>query len=180
MHRVQHLMVKGNVAAFGLATQEGHIKGRVVRDDHGIAGPAKQPFEEPALAGAGDGPVRRHAPALCAAIWDYRQNRGQDQLRDVAEEVLRRAPFDPDILCLGKALTGGHVTLAVTIATEAVARGIGESEAGVLMHGPTYMANPLACSAAVASLEQLSVRDWRAEVNAIADQMKQRLTNLFD
>ncbi|WP_209507664.1 MULTISPECIES: adenosylmethionine--8-amino-7-oxononanoate transaminase [unclassified Ruegeria] len=81
----------------------------------------------------------------------------------------------PDILCLGKALTGGHITLAATIATEAVARGIGESEAGVLMHGPTYMANPLACSAGVASLDQLQQRNWKQEVASISQQMKTEL-----
>ncbi|WP_298850253.1 adenosylmethionine--8-amino-7-oxononanoate transaminase [uncultured Ruegeria sp.] len=81
----------------------------------------------------------------------------------------------PDILCLGKALTGGHITLAATVATEAVARGIGESEAGVLMHGPTYMANPLACSAGVASLSQLQQRNWRQEVASIAQQMETEL-----
>ena len=75
----------------------------------------------------------------------------------------------------GKALTGGHITLAATVATEPVARGIGESEASVLMHGPTYMANPLACAAGAASLDQLSRRDWRAEVHAIAQQMAHEL-----
>ncbi|WP_424831474.1 adenosylmethionine--8-amino-7-oxononanoate transaminase [Ruegeria sp.] len=84
---------------------------------------------------------------------------------------MHHANIIPDILCLGKALTGGHISLAVTVTSEDVARGIGESDASVLMHGPTYMANPLACAAAVASLQQLSVRDWRQEVNSIADQL---------
>ncbi len=86
----------------------------------------------------------------------------------------------PDILCLGKALTGGHITLATTVTTENVARRIGESEASVLMHGPTYMANPLACAAAVASLDQLTVRDWRNEVGSIAAQMTQELAPARD
>ena len=81
----------------------------------------------------------------------------------------------PDILCLGKALTGGHISMAATVTTETVARGIGESAASVLMHGPTYMANPLACAAAIASLDQLSQRDWQAEVGSIADQMQHEL-----
>ncbi len=89
--------------------------------------------------------------------------------------AMDHADVVPDILCLGKALTGGHITLAATIATEAVAQGIGESEAGVLMHGPTYMANPLACAAGVASLDQLVQRDWRAEVTGIAHQMRDEL-----
>jgi adenosylmethionine---8-amino-7-oxononanoate aminotransferase len=73
----------------------------------------------------------------------------------------------PDIMCVGKALTGGYLTLAATLCTDRVARGISEGEAGVLMHGPTYMANPLACAAAVASIGLLAERDWRAEVMAI-------------
>ena len=89
--------------------------------------------------------------------------------------AMHLADVIPDILCLGKALTGGHITLAATVATEPVARGIGESEASVLMHGPTYMANPLACAAGAASLDQLSLRDWRAEVHAIAQQMAHEL-----
>lgn len=89
--------------------------------------------------------------------------------------AMDHADVVPDILCLGKALTGGHITLAATVASEPVARGIGESAAGVLMHGPTYMANPLACAAAVASLDQLAVRNWREEVGNIATQLAREL-----
>lgn len=89
--------------------------------------------------------------------------------------AMDHAGISPDILCLGKALTGGHITLAATVTSETVARRIGESEAGVLMHGPTYMANPLACAAAIASLQQLRTRDWRGEVQAIAQQMESEL-----
>lgn len=90
------------------------------------------------------------------------------------------AGFQPDILCLGKALTGGHISMALTVASEPVARGIGESAAGVLMHGPTYMANPLACVAARASLELLTTRNWQAEVAWVADQMAQELAPARD
>lgn len=85
--------------------------------------------------------------------------------------AMHHADVVPDILCLGKALTGGHITMAATVTTEQVARRIGQSEAGVLMHGPTYMGNPLACAAAVASLDQLTQRDWRKDVSVIADQL---------
>ena len=72
----------------------------------------------------------------------------------------------PDVMCVGKALTGGEMTLAATLCNGRVARGIGGSagEAGVLMHGPTFMANPLACAVALASLELLCERDWRLDV----------------
>jgi adenosylmethionine-8-amino-7-oxononanoate aminotransferase len=73
----------------------------------------------------------------------------------------------PDVMCVGKALTGGYMTLAATLCNARVARGIAGGEARVLMHGPTFMANPLACAVALASIELLTERDWRAEVARI-------------
>jgi adenosylmethionine-8-amino-7-oxononanoate aminotransferase len=73
----------------------------------------------------------------------------------------------PDVMCVGKALTGGCLTLAATLCNARVARGIADGEAGVLMHGPTFMANPLACAAALASLELLAEGRWRDDVARI-------------
>lgn len=89
--------------------------------------------------------------------------------------AMDHAGFTPDILCLGKALTGGHISFAATVTSQRVARGIGESEAGVFMHGPTYMANPLACRAGTASLTLLEDGSWQQRVAAIEAQMKAEL-----
>ncbi|ASD67066.1 adenosylmethionine--8-amino-7-oxononanoate transaminase [Pseudoalteromonas piscicida] len=78
------------------------------------------------------------------------------------------AGISPDIMCVGKALTGGNMTLAATLATEDVALGISQGEAKVLMHGPTFMGNPLACAAAVASLTILKRQETMANIERVA------------
>ncbi len=77
------------------------------------------------------------------------------------------AGVSPDVMCVGKALTGGYVTLAATLCSGDVARTISDSDAGALMHGPTFMANALACAVSVASVELLLGQDWRARVREV-------------
>lgn len=89
------------------------------------------------------------------------------------------ADITPDILCVGKALTGGYMTLAATLTTKKVAETIGQGPGGgALMHGPTFMGNPLACAVAAESLAIIAEDNWQQQVNQIEKQLRKELLPL--
>ncbi|GAA2147411.1 adenosylmethionine--8-amino-7-oxononanoate transaminase [Nocardioides koreensis] len=129
---------------------------------------------EPLLQGAGGMHVY---PAACLAV--MREVADRHGLVLVLDEIAtgfgrtgtffaaEAAGVTPDVMCLGKALTGGYLTLAAVLCTPRIAVGLSHSESGVLMHGPTYMGNPLACAVALAGLDLLADGAWKADVGRI-------------
>ncbi|MFF7690453.1 adenosylmethionine--8-amino-7-oxononanoate transaminase [Streptomyces syringium] len=137
---------------------------------------------EPVVQNAGG--MRFHSPAYLRVLREACDEHGVLLIFDeIATGFGRTGPLfasghagvSPDVLCLGKALTGGYLTMAATLCTSRVAEGISRGEVPVLAHGPTFMANPLAAAIANASIDLLLARDWRTDIKRIEAGLREGL-----
>ncbi|GHC50550.1 adenosylmethionine--8-amino-7-oxononanoate transaminase [Streptomyces flavofungini] len=155
-----------------------HLHDVIGRHAHELAGV----IVEPVVQGAGG--MRFHSPRYLRALRDACDAHDVllvfDEIatgfgRTGALFAADHARVTPDVMCLGKSLTGGYLTMAATLCTERVAAGIARGEVPVLAHGPTFMGNPLAAAVANASIDLLLAKDWQRDVKRIESGLRAAL-----
>jgi len=169
----KHIFAEAPQCLFGETFEEKHIedvKQKLEQHHEELAGIILEPIVQ------GAGGMRFYSPDYLKRI---RELCDEYNILLIADEIAtgfgrtgkmfacEHAGISPDILCVGKALTGGFMSLAATLCSDKVAKGICEGEAGVFMHGPTFMGNPLACAVANASLDVLMENKWQQQVSDI-------------
>jgi adenosylmethionine-8-amino-7-oxononanoate aminotransferase len=169
----QHHFVDAPPMGFDRPMEEGdltELEDKMREHQHGIAALILEPIVQ------GAGGMRFYSPQWLKGAAELCK---QYNILLIADEIATgfgrsgalfacdHAQVKPDIMCLGKAITGGTMSFAATLTTSEIATSISRGEASCFMHGPTFMANPLACAVANASLDLLEQSDWKNQVDGL-------------